>query len=157
MTKRIDAADRTDITKRRQQAIRLRRDGATWQQVADACGYATKGHACSDITRAFAQEQARTGESLTELRQVESAKLDELEHVVWEVLAANHLVVSGGKIVYDGEDPLVDLGPVLASVDRLLKIAQRRAALHGADSPVKFESSGKLTYEIVGVDMDRLA
>ncbi len=153
---RPDAAKRHDVTARRQRAIELRNSGATWQEVADACGYDSRGSACRDITRAFSQEQRRTGESLAELREIESAKLDDLEEVVWGVLAANHVVVQHGKIVYLDDKPLDDLGPILSAVDRLVKISQRRAALHGVDSPVKVESTGKLTYEIVGVDMSQM-
>jgi hypothetical protein len=59
--------------------------------------------------------------------------------------------------MWDGA-PLLDDAPVLAAVDRLLKVQERRAKLLGLDVPVKrqVEVDGGLRYEVVGVDLDQL-
>ena len=48
-------------------------------------------------------------------------------------------MVSQGRLIYLGDDPqpLADDAPVLAAVDRLLKIQERRARLLGLDQPTK--------------------
>jgi hypothetical protein len=51
---------------------------------------------------------------------------------------------------------LEDDAPVLAAVDRLLRIQERRAKLLGLDAPVRADVGGKLSYEIVGVDLGQL-
>jgi len=76
------------------------------------------------------------------------------------VLERNHFTVTqGGQVVYHGGEALVDDAPVLAAIDRLLKIDEqrrrvdeRRSKLLGLDMPTKVEHSGGVTYEIIGVN-----
>lgn len=95
-----------------------------------------------------------------------------------EVLDREHVVVSAnGKIVYeiteyardddgniqldhDGR-PLAkeiarlrDDAPTLAAIKTLLQVQERRAKLLGLDQPIKADIGGKLTYQIVGVELD---
>jgi cell division septal protein FtsQ len=72
-----------------------------------------------------------------ELRALELARLDRLEIAANEVLEREHVTVSNGRIVVLGESPLPDDAPVLAAIDRLLKIQERRARLLGLDAPTK--------------------
>jgi hypothetical protein len=117
-------------------------------------------------------------EPAADVRQLELARLDEMWQAALKVLETPHVTVSQGRVVRrrildDNGDPIVvardrddkpifreeeiyDDAPVLAAVDRLLKIQARRAALLGLDAPTKQEIGGKLSYEIVGVDLGQL-
>ena len=54
----------------------------------------------------------------------------------WAVLRPEHVLVSGGRMVKQDREPVPDDGPVLAAIDRLLKIAPRRVGLLGLDTAV---------------------
>ena len=55
----------------------------------------------------------------------------------WDVLQRNHVVVSQGRVVELDGVPIPDDAPVLAAIDRLLKIQERRAKLLGLDAPTQ--------------------
>jgi hypothetical protein len=88
------------------------------------------------------------------LRSLELARLDALQGRTWAVMEREHVTVSHGKIIR-GEDgkPLRDDGPLLAAVDRLLKIAERRARLLGLDAPTRTEL---ITLDQVDAEIKRL-
>jgi AcrR family transcriptional regulator len=104
-----------------------------------------------------------------EVRREEVDELDALAQQAWRVLKKDHLAHSHGKIVQkvvgrklvldadnqpvirDGEplweyvyEDVLDDGPKLQAIDRLLKIQHRRAALLGLDAPQKLEHSGEV-------------
>jgi hypothetical protein len=153
---------RAQVAERRARAIALRAEGQSWDTIAEALGYKSRGAACTDVARALDARLKEQALAADQLREVELERLETMEREVWVVLRRRHVTVSGGKIVYDepaaGEEPrpLVDDGPVLAAVDRLNRISERRAKLLGLDSPVKVEQGGQVRYEIVGVDLDKL-
>ncbi|GAA2395473.1 hypothetical protein GCM10010404_61300 [Nonomuraea africana] len=65
----------------------------------------------------------------------------------------------GNAAVDDGRgEPLEDDAPVLAAIDRMLKIQERRAKLLGLDIPVKQLVGGDVTvtYQFEGVDLGEL-
>jgi hypothetical protein len=97
------------------------------------------------------------GETAEEVRQVELAKLDELELDFRRVKNTEHVKVAGGTIVRDENGvPLIDDSPVLAAGDRLLKIQERRARLLGIDAPERVAATTTVRYEVVGVDIGAL-
>lgn len=162
-------AQAIEITKRRARAAQMRTDGAPWWKIADELGYGSPGAACQDVMRARQAAMAEMRENVTALRDKELALLDTLEDTALAVLAKYHYALSGGVIVRDGVpvidletgdaiiaegagSPLEDDGPVLAAIDRLVKIAESRRKLLGLDSPTKLEASGTIRYEIVGPD-----
>jgi hypothetical protein len=65
--------------------------------------------------------------------------LNAAKQAVWEVLRANHLVISDGRVVKLDDEPLPDDEPVLKAVDRLVKIDQELAKIYGAYAPSKHE------------------
>jgi hypothetical protein len=74
------------------------------------------------------------------------ARLDYLECAAREVLERQHITVNNGRIISLDGAPLPDDGPVLAAIDRLIKIEDARernsAALRrvfGIDAPAKAE------------------
>lgn len=87
-----------------------------------------------------------------EFLDLELMKLDEYQKEVLAVLKRFHPVINQGQIVrfkQEGDLPdepgqaLQDDGPILQSIDRLLKISERRAKLLGLDKPDKKEITGK--------------
>lgn len=150
-------AESAQIAERRTKAIAMRARRESWQAIADALEYASPGAACEDVNRALKQRLQAQGEQADTLRELELQHLDELAQKVLEVLERQHVTVSHGKII-KGEDgkPLLDDDPVLRSVDRLVRIAERRAKLTGLDSPVKVHTEGVVTFRVEGVDMEQL-
>ena len=131
-----------ETAERDAEAARLRSRGRTYPQIAEELGYCDKGaahHAVKKILDGIVVEARDL------LIKMELDKLDMMTRAVIDVLEGQHYVVSDGRIVYigDKDDPdrkeLLDDGPVLQAVDRLLKIADRRAKLLGLDAPKRVE------------------
>lgn len=163
-----------ETAKRDAEAARLRGRGWTYRRIADELGV-SKQTAYDAVQRALADTLA---EPAAEARTLELERLDEMHASVLAVLEREHVTVSQGRIVRrrildDDGDPIVvtydkdgkpifreeeirDDAPLLAAVDRLLRIAERRAKLLGLDAPTRAEVGGRLTYEVVGVDDDLL-
>lgn len=164
-----------DTAQRDAAAARLRSDGQTYQAIADLLGFGDPSTARAAVERALA---AVIQEPAGELRTLELDRLDRMYREVLAVLEREHVTVSNGKVVSkvvgyevddegnerrnaDGErlpiwEVVLDDAPVLAAVDRMLKIQERRAKLLGLDAETKVNLSGGVTYEIVGVDLTAL-
>jgi len=127
-----------DTAERDAECARLRARDHTYQQIADTTGFTSASGARFAVERALARTITEPGE---ELRRIELMKLDALARAAWKVLETRHYLVSQGRLIRleDGAPPLEDDGPVLASIDRLLKISERRSKLLGLDSPVRME------------------
>lgn len=76
------------------------------------------------------------------------ARLDNLEQAALEVLEREHITVNNGRIIVLNDIPLPDDGPVLAAIDRLVKIEDARQRnneslrrLFGLDAPVKVDAT----------------
>lgn len=114
--KRMKAAER------RLRALELRRAGLTYQQIGDQMGI-TRQAANQLIRRVMNETLSKTAESAQVAVCLELERLDE-----WQVQVIREM----------------RKGNVLPAVDRLLKIAERRAKLLGLDAPKqhKAEVSG---------------
>lgn len=134
------------------EAARLRGRGLSYRAIAAELGVDvhTAHDAVDRALRAIVQEPAE------QVRKLELDRLDRLYEAAISVLEREHVTVSQGKIIYKGDAPLLDDGPVLQAIDRLLRIQERRAKLLGLDAATKTEVSGGVKYEIVGIDMDQL-
>lgn len=71
---------------------------------------------------------------------------------VLEVLHADHITVSNGQIVRLDGQPITDYAPVLAAVDRMLKIRDQEAGYLGIKAKTEVNVSGGVSYQLVGVD-----
>ncbi|WP_331756196.1 hypothetical protein OHA04_45685 (plasmid) [Streptomyces sp. NBC_01590] len=137
------------------EAARLKSDGLTYQEIADALGYSDRGNAWRGVQRA---KRAILREPAEELIQVESGRLDELYVEALAVLERDHVMVANGKIVCDEDgSPLRDDGPKLAALRELRQIRESYRKLHGLDSPAKVNMEGELKYEVVGIAPEDLA
>lgn len=85
------------------------------------------------------------------LDRIEAAlpRLEKLERAAIEVLERHHVTVNNGHVIkLDDGEPLLDDGPVLAAIDRLIKIEAERekntAALRklfGLDAPARVDAT----------------
>jgi len=125
---------------RRSKALALRVAGATLEQIAEQLGYADRQSAGKDIDRALAANTGQVADAAAERRPLEAERLDAMERAAWAVLRRPHTLVSQGRVMKDDAGrPMVDDGPILDAIDRLLKIQARRARLFGLDAPVKVQ------------------
>jgi hypothetical protein len=140
---------RAYVAKRRTRAIELKNRGLSWQQVADQMaadypeyldgeGTPSAATACMDVSRALKQANRELALGLEEYREAARMRLDGLRRQVFAVLARPHYVLHAGQIVQgpDGQ-PMRDDGPVLAAVDRLMRIEERQAKIDGTDASEK--------------------
>ncbi|WP_069743045.1 hypothetical protein [Streptomyces sp. EN23] len=115
-------------------AAELRSKGWTYRRIAAELGWKQGADAYNAVQRVLKETVREAGE---EVRSLELERLDRLEAAANEVLEREHVTVSNGRVVVLHEAPLPDGGPVLAAIDRLLKIQERRARLLGLDAPTK--------------------
>ena len=116
------------------EACRLKfEEGLSFKGIAERMG-CSPGAAHGRVNRAL---RLMAGPAPEQLRQQEIAKLDLLEQAAWKVLEDRHLRVDHGRVVTDDGVPIEDDAPVLAAIDRVLKIQDRRAKLVGLDAPTK--------------------
>lgn len=105
-------AVKPEVLDRETQVIALRREGLTFDQIAQRVGYADKQGAYAAYTRAV---NRITAEDVHAIRMVEAERLDIATQSIWQNVLA-------------GEIP---------AVNALLKIMDRRAKMFGLDMPVK--------------------
>jgi transcriptional regulator with XRE-family HTH domain len=127
------------LAEKRAEAYRLRLRGLSLREVGRRLGVSHQ--TVSNWTKQAADELIQPLAS--ELRQQQADRLDAMQAAVMGVLEAQHYVVSNGRLIRLSEDapPLEDDGPVLAAVDRLLRIEERRSRLFGLDAPERSEVS----------------
>lgn len=114
-------------------AAGLRTSGTSYKVIAAKLGYANESGAHKAVQRALA---AVPVEEVTELRAIESARLDELTEKLWGVLQTKYPHQVGGRMIVDGDDtPVGDPAVALAAVGKLLAISARRSRLLGLDTP----------------------
>lgn len=148
------------------QAFRLRADGKTYTEIAIALGFSSDTH----VTKALKRHLDRIVKpAADEYRATIDARLDRMYRETMRVLEATHYVVNAGTVVFFGDcdcpegsklsglcdhaKPLKDDSPVLAAVDRLLKIEAQRSKLYGLDAPVKHDVSvSQVTVKVEGAD-----
>ncbi len=100
----------TVAERQRQSPLELRKNGATWQQIADTLGYASRAGARKALTTAMSK---LTREPAAELRQLELARPDSMTFAISSQVRAGHL----------------------GAIDRAPRIMERRAKYTGIDAP----------------------
>ena len=116
------------------EACRLRASGWTYDQIAKQLGYGNRSN-CYRAIQGVLSSTVREGAD--DLRALALAELDAMAQAAWTVLHREHLLVSHGRLVLGSGGPIPDDAPVLAAIDRLLKIQERRAKLLGLDAPTE--------------------
>lgn len=134
----------------RKKILQMRQEGFSFERIAAelGCSYT---YARKQFLKAL---NSIVVEDVEAVRKLEMQKLDALEAEIYSVLKAFMPYVSNGRIVTellvdDNGNPVVndngkpvyvkvrDLGAKLQSVDRLIKVMERRARLLGLDKPSK--------------------
>lgn len=115
-------------------AARLRSRGWQYPRIAAELGFNHKADAYNAVQRVLKDTVREAGD---EIRTIELTRLDTLYDAAMDVLEREHVTVSNGRVVTLHDLPLPDDAPVLAAIDRLLKIQERRARLLGLDAPTK--------------------
>ncbi|MFE3577856.1 hypothetical protein [Streptomyces vinaceus] len=124
-------AQQAATAERRGKAIRMKIDGASYTEIAEALGYSSKGSACSDVRRALEKHVVEEGLAVEAWRELELARLDVLQRAIWPKAMAG--------------DP--------RAIETALKILDRRAKLLGLDSAIKLEV---LTIDALDQQIQRL-
>lgn len=134
------------------QAAELRAQGHTLQQIADELGYANKSSASAAVKRAIREVIHGPAEKLLALH------IDRLEHLynaAMDVLEADHVVVSHGKIIKDDNGmPLVDNGSKLAAIREARASLESFRKLTGLDRPAKVEHTSTGVSDLLAAAMD---
>lgn len=147
------------------EAFRMRSRGATFAEIAIALGFVDSSH----VSKAMRRHLDRIVKpAADEYRALMDERLDYMRREALRVLEATHYRVSEGRVIYHADcscpkdlygtpcphwQPLEDDSPVLAAIDRLLKIEERQAKLHGLDAPVKQQVEvSNVTVRVEGAD-----
>jgi transposase len=140
-----------------------RRDFDIWQRYA-------AGDTQDDLAAEYGISQSQVSRIVTrmkddvpidERRARQRRQLEELDHLrgqALELADADPIpAYSNGRPIRmaNGEQAEDHTGRVRA-MDMVVKLQEREAKALGLDSAVKVEHGGKLTYEILGVDLDKL-
>lgn len=127
MSESKTSAKRIAAVGKQLKALELRKAGATYQQIADAIGYASPTGAYKAILSALKRTLQEPADAV---RKIEIERLDVALFAIW-------------RRVRDGND---------YAIDRFLAIEKRRAALLGLDAPVKVaptDPSGEKSFSLV--------
>lgn len=116
--------------KREATALRLRRLGMTYDQVAEQMGFADKSGARQLVVRAL---ERQVSENVVELRALENERLDTSTQALMGIIA--------------GRD--VDPASRIRAVDAYTRVSARRARLNGLDAPLQMEVSTGASAELV--------
>jgi hypothetical protein len=149
-------ARRAVTAERRARLIQERLKGRLFEDIWEDLGYASRSAATKDFSRAFEIRITEQRTSVEVYRELELTRLDQLTLEAINVLRTQHYAITpSGKVGRhpDTDEVLVDDGPTLAAIDRLLKIQDRRARLLGLDKPQRMEV---LTIDAIDARIDEL-
>ena len=125
-------AQRAKTAARRNQAIALRLAGASWDDIARQLGYASRGAACTDVTRALEQYVTEGRVSAEVLREQELRRLDRLQATLWPQALQGDTKV----------------------IETVLRIIDRRCRILGLNAPERHEV---VTLDAVEAEIRRLS
>jgi hypothetical protein len=79
-------AQRVKTAERRTKAVQLRIAGADWDTIARTCAYASRGAACTDVSRALEVATAEMTRDVDVLRHLELTRLDRMQAAFWPAM-----------------------------------------------------------------------
>jgi hypothetical protein len=127
---------RDDITIRRTELLRLRRQGVRYDDDRiGELGYSSPSAARKDLQRALEAHRAEEAAEASLYRQQENERLDELLEAIWPRATTP-------SPVFDKEGEVIDNVLDVRAVDTVLRLMDRRAKLNGLDMPTKAEVTG---------------
>lgn len=111
---------------RRVRAVELKAAGYTYSQVASELGYTSRGTAYNIVAKALKEQ---TAEAVGSLRGLENARLDALQHALWDaamtgdVRAAVAIVrIVQARVHLNGLDPVRDTFGVMPAAPRTVVV-----------------------------------
>lgn len=126
--------DDVELTSREIRAVQLRQAGLTFDDIADALGYANRGSAWKAVRRAL---QKWGSETVDEHRALELSRLDTILRRIWpEAVGRPEKTNEDGEVVREAVPPDHD------AIKTFLKISERRARLLGLDAPQELNIGG---------------
>jgi hypothetical protein len=125
----------------------LKQQGLSFQAIADHLGM-SKAAAYRAHERAVSNLPPQ---GVDAYRAAMYARIATAREAVMDVLNARHITVSNGQIIREDGRPIEDDAPVLAAVDRLLKLDDQEAKLRGAYPKTEVNVTGNVRYEVVGL------
>ncbi len=155
------------MREREQQVVALKRQDLSFQQVGDHLGI-SKIAAVRAFQRAKRRVIDATDTDYAEYRDDQLAHIATMREICDEIILSRHATISNGHVVSeitgqdaDGKpvygDPYEDTAPVLAAIDRRIKLDDQESKLLGLYAEQKVNLSGGITYEIIGVAAGELA
>lgn len=124
-----------ESAERDSEAARLWGRGWTYEAIAQHLGYGDRSNARRAV---LATLKAVRAEGVDEARTAQLALLGELKRHALHVLESDHIMVSHGKVIVDGDgNPMLDDGPRLAAIGRLEQLIARESALLGTPMPTR--------------------
>lgn len=128
---------RAGTAERDAKACRLRVQGVSYEQIAEALGFRDRSGARRAVQRALA---AVVREDATELIALEEQRLDDLTRHLQRVITTRHyLATASGKLATHPEtgELVPDDGPVIAAARELRQVSESRRRLLGLDAAAK--------------------
>ncbi len=124
-----------EVRDREALALRLRREGHDYGEIAQQVGWRSESTARDAVQRAL---RRRVEPDVEVLRNIEDDKLAEMERVCWAIIRADHWAYSWGKPVLDEHgNRMQDPEPRLKAINTLVRLQERRARLFGLDAAAK--------------------
>ena len=143
----------------RARIVELRDEGLTFREIAAEVNrdvHTAWNHYQKAMRDIPAPMVAAHAEQMANRREEQLRRIDMEREAVLEVLAARHVTVSNGKVMYEDSEAILDDAPVLAAVDRLVKLDDQEAKLLGLYAKTEVNVSGGVKYEVVGVPVEDL-
>ena len=129
-------------------------EGLSYAAIGRQLGF-SKTAAYRAFQRGMALIKAETAELAREYLYRHLAENDADRHLVVEKLMGDYVVTSNGQVVKLGGEPLDDPMPVLAAVDRMLKIRDQEARLLRIGA-ANVDFGGSAVLRIIGVPDDSI-
>lgn len=133
------------------EAIEMRLQYRTWDDVARELGWSGKSAAMLAVQREQERRRAQLNEGIDELRNREFERLEKLGLEALRVLEKDHVVVNSGTVVQHNGRDLIDSGPKLAAVNTLVKVSESLRKLLGLDAATKVDAAVTVQYTVQGI------
>lgn len=137
--------------------VTLVHEGHTYAQIAKRLDV-SRNYVFLAYQRGLAALNAGENAAARALRYIDMhlAEMQAERAAVQSVINGYHVVVNNGHVVSLDSVPLEDQGPLLAAVDRMVKLREQEATLLGIKAKTEISVSGAVRYVIEGVTTEEL-
>jgi hypothetical protein len=144
---------RHEAALRRDRVVELRDQGLTFKEIGEIVGRDT-ADAWRDYQRAMRDRPvvAAHAERDQARKEAQLRRIDMERETAEAIILTAHTAYAVNGTKLEGDDS----APVLAAMDRLVKLDDQEAKLLGLYAKTEINHSGAVTYEIRGVDMSKV-